>query len=80
MRKQRQNLASLEVFAEGDRAEEHPKYYKEIRLKYVLRGRGLREGAVKRAIHLSEERYCSVGANLKGVSKITITYLIQQEA
>jgi len=79
MRKQRQNLSSLEVFAEGDRAEEHPRYYEEIRLRYVLKGRALSEDAVKRAIKLSEEKYCSVGANLKGVSKITTTYTIEQE-
>jgi putative redox protein len=79
MRKQRQNLSSLEVLAEGDRAEEPPKYYKEIRLKYILKGKALREDAAKRAIQLSEEKYCSVGANLKGRSKITTSYVIEQE-
>lgn len=78
MEKQRQNLSALEVCAEGDRVDEHPRYYKEIRLRYVLKGKALSEDAVKRAIHLSEEKYCSVMANLRGVSRITTSYVIQE--
>ncbi|MFN3621975.1 MAG: OsmC family protein [Nitrososphaerales archaeon] len=77
LRKQRQNLSSLEVYAEGDRAEEPPRYYTQIRLKYILKGNALSEDAVKRAICLSEEKYCSVMANLRGMSKITTSYEIK---
>ncbi|MEM3386194.1 MAG: OsmC family protein [Nitrososphaerales archaeon] len=76
LKKQRQNLSLLEVHADGDRAEEPPKYYTQIRLKYILKGDALSEDAVKRAIRLSEEKYCSVMANLRGVSKITTSYEI----
>ncbi len=78
LRRQRQNLSSLEVYAEGDRADEHPRYYTEIRLKYLLKGNALSEEAVKRAIRLSEERYCSVMANLRGASKITTGYEVKE--
>ncbi len=79
MKKQRQDLAKVEVHVDGVRADEHPRYYKEIRLRYVLKGKAISEEASKKAISLSLERYCSAVANLRGVSKITSSYEIQED-
>jgi hypothetical protein len=42
-------------------------------------GKGLREKAVQDAIALSEERYCSVAATLRGVAEVTNEYTIVED-
>ena len=34
-------------------------------MEYLVRGEGIDEKAVRRAIELSEKKYCSVGATLR---------------
>lgn len=59
LEKQRQAVEGIEVHIVGERAESHPQVYTSLKLHYVIRGEGLSEAAVKRAIRLSEEKYCS---------------------
>lgn len=61
LKKQRQPVQGLELRISGERATEYPKVYQKVRIEYLLRGSGLNEKAVERAIKLSEEKYCSVG-------------------
>jgi putative redox protein len=42
----------------------------------VVSGRGIKEKAVADAIRLSEERYCSVSATVRGVAEIVTSYRI----
>lgn len=74
----RQKLVSLTVAASGIQNDEHPKYYKEIHLFYKAKGKDLDASRVERAIRLSEEKYCSVGATVSGKAKIFIKYSIEQ--
>jgi putative redox protein len=76
LQKSRQNLNGLEVRSRGVQNSKYPKYYKEIYLKYILKGVGLEKSRVERAIHLSEEKYCSVGATVSGKAKIFTSYEI----
>jgi len=76
LKKSRQKLTALEIQSRGIQESNHPRYYKEIHLKYILRGKDLVESRVARAIQLSEEKYCSVGATLKGRAKIMTSYEI----
>lgn len=76
LRKKRQNLTGFEVRVKGERAETHPMVYKEIRVEYIIEGKDISEDAVKRAILLSEEKYCSVEAMLRPAVKITSGYRI----
>ena len=66
LRKMRVNLESFEMEVKATRADEHPKVFKEIRLSYHLKT-GNDEDAEKvlKAVNLSQEKYCSVGAMLK---------------
>lgn len=73
--KKRQKLESLEMEVSGERADEPPKVWKKIDLVYKLRG-ALDEAAVKHAIALSEEKYCSVAAMLRQTAKITFRHEI----
>jgi putative redox protein len=79
LKKSRQKLSGLEVQSGGIQESDYPKYYKEIHLKYVLRGTNLEKSRVERAIKLSEDKYCSVGATLKGKAKIITSYEIANE-
>jgi putative redox protein len=47
-------------------------------LDYAITGRDLDPQKIERAIQLSEEKYCSVGATLAGVTKITHSYTITE--
>ncbi len=65
LRKERVPFASLEIDAEAERAKEDPKVFTKIWLHYKVRGNDLKDSAVKRAIDLSSEKYCSVEIMLR---------------
>jgi len=74
--KKRQKLEALEVEVSGERAAEPPTVWIKLEIVYRLRG-ALDEKAVKDAIQLSEERYCSVAAMLRKTAPIAFRYEIQ---
>ncbi len=80
LRRQRQDVTGLEVRVEASQQPDPPWTYDEVQLRYVVKGRGLRETLVERAIKLSEEKYCSVGATLSGRCKITSAFEIVEDA
>ena len=73
--KKRQRLESLEVTVSGERAQEPPAVWTKLEIVYKLRGQ-LEEQAVKHAIDLSEEKYCSVAAMLRKTASITFRFEI----
>ncbi len=79
LRKKRQDVKGLEVVVRAKRAESHPKKFTEIHLEYIVRGRSVSEEAVKRAVQLSMDRYCSVKASLEGVAGFSYNYRIEEE-
>ncbi|MEJ2156891.1 MAG: OsmC family protein [Desulfobacteraceae bacterium] len=76
MEKKRKPLTSLEVIATGERNEDPPWAYHHIHLKFVVSGRNLTEKALAQAIELSQEKYCSVAATVRGVADITTEFEI----
>jgi len=76
LKKKRQDVRNLEMNIKGERATEHPQKFTEITIEFVVTGRGLSEDAVKRAVELSMEKYCSVKATLEGVARINFTYRV----
>ncbi|HEY7098322.1 MAG TPA: OsmC family protein [Terriglobales bacterium] len=78
LRKKHEQLASLEVHAQAERAAESPTVYTEIKLVYRVGG-AVSKKAVEDAVRLSEEKYCSVAAMLNRSAKIsyTIEYVSQ---
>lgn len=71
LRKKREPFTSLEVSAEGQRAEDYPQVYTDIKLTYRVGGK-VSPKAVEDAVRLSKEKYCSVSAMLAKTAKITI--------
>jgi putative redox protein len=76
LEKKRKPLSFLEIVTIGEREDDPPWPYRTIHLKYRLAGKGLTEKAVADAIRLSEEKYCSVAATVRGVAKITTEFEI----
>jgi putative redox protein len=76
LKKKRQRLNSLEVEVSGERAKEPPTVWVKLEIVYRLKGH-LDEKAVKDAIQLSEDKYCSVAATLRKTAPITFRYEIK---
>jgi putative redox protein len=76
MAKKRQPMTNLQIKVEAERADTHPKVFTKIHLEYIAYGDGVDEQALKRAIELSEETYCSVQGMLKQSSEITSSFRI----
>jgi putative redox protein len=79
LEKKRLKLSLLEVITTGERDPEPPWAYRKIHVKYRLGGAGLTDKAVAQAIDLSQEKYCSVAATVRGVAQITTEYEILPE-
>ena len=75
LEKKRQRLESLEVICSGDRAADPPTVWTKLEILYRLRGQ-LDDAAVKHAIQLSENKYCSVAAMLKKTAALSWRYEI----
>jgi putative redox protein len=76
LRKKRQDVTGLEMNVKGEKSEAHPHVYREVRIEYVITGKDVQSEAVERAIGLSLEKYCSVGATLGKTAKIIHSYRI----
>ena len=74
LQKQRVALTGLKVTADAKQAPEPPWQFTDIHLHYDLYGRDLDPSKVARAIKLSEEKYCSVAATIRGVTNITHSF------
>ena len=75
-KKMRQDVTAVELNVTAERSEEHPKVYTRIDLEYVVTGKALEEEKVKRAIELSQEKYCSVSAMLRKACRVNYTIRI----
>jgi putative redox protein len=76
LKKKRQDLRGLEVNVLGQHSEEFPRPFVRIEVEYVVSGQGLSEKAVADAVRLSEEKYCSVAATVRGVAEVESSYRI----
>lgn len=71
LRKQRQDLRELKISAESTQDTEPPWRFRKIHIRYQVFGKGIDPDKVRRAILISEEKYCSVYATLKDALEIT---------
>ena len=71
LEKRKLDLTRLEVAVSGEQDADPPWAFRKIHLKYTLAGEGLTEEAARKAIELSESKYCSVAATVRGVAEIT---------
>lgn len=77
--KKRTPLSSLEIQTSAVQDDNAPWTFRKFHLKYILKGTGLTEKSVAQAITLSEEKYCSVAATVRGVAEVTTEFEILPE-
>ena len=77
LKKARQPVEDCLARIEAKRAEDMPSVFTDIHVHFVIKGRGVKESHVKRAIELSAEKYCSASIMLgRGGVNITHDYEI----
>ena len=71
LNKQKQDLSELKVTAESIQDDDPPWRFRKIHIHYQAIGKGIDPEKVRKAIQISEEKYCSVYATLKDAIEIT---------
>jgi len=80
LRKMKVPEYKLYIDVTGELTEEHPKIYHTITIEFKFIGNNLPESKIKKAVELSEVRYCGVSEMLRKASKlITIIYINGEE-
>jgi putative redox protein len=79
LKKKRQHVTGYRIEVSGDRREDSPRSYTRLEVKHIVRGRGVSGPALASAIELSDKKYCSVAATLRGSAEIVTTYEIVEE-
>ena len=80
LNKKRQKFTGLQIKVSGEQDADPPWTFRKIHVEYVVRGKGLSEKAVQQAIELSQDKYCSVAATVRGVAEITSSFQIMEES
>ncbi|EKE77120.1 OsmC family protein [Gallaecimonas xiamenensis] len=76
LEKARQDVQSVEVEIQGQRAEDYPKVFTDIELVFVVTGRQVQAKHVERAVNLSMEKYCSVSKMLEQAATVRHSFRI----
>ncbi|HEY3104619.1 MAG TPA: OsmC family protein [Pyrinomonadaceae bacterium] len=79
LKKKRQQVSDYRIEVSGERRDNHPRAYTRLHVKHVVHGRGISEQAVASAIELSDTKYCSVAATLRGTAEIISSYEIVED-
>ena len=76
LNKMRVGFSGLKIHLSADLTEEHPKVFKSIQMKCVFSGESLPMEKLEKAVRLSKEKYCGVGAMLAKACPITYEVLL----
>ena len=74
LQKGRHDIIDCETKISAQRVDSVPKVFNKIHLHFIVTGRNLKESAVKRAVQLSAEKYCSASIMLEKAVAITHDY------
>ena len=78
LRKARQSVTGCVVELDAERANEDPKVFTRIHLRYVVSGKALATAQVERAIKLSKEKYCSATIMLARAAEISYEFEVRE--
>jgi len=79
LKKSRQPIVDCVVELSAERADSVPAVFTAIHIHFIVTGRGLGDAAVKRAVELTAEKYCSASIMLGQVATITHDYEIIED-
>ncbi|MEZ5316272.1 MAG: OsmC family protein [Vicinamibacterales bacterium] len=77
IRKGRYDLEGLHLVFEGERAEEHPRRYLAMTLKFIVTG-DVPDHVVERAIDLSRTKYCTVWNTIRTDVRLDTSFEIRR--
>lgn len=72
-------LSNFNIIVEADLTEEHPKHYTTMHVIFEFTGKNLPYDKLKRAVELSEQRYCGVHAVYKKAMSMSSEIRIIEE-
>ena len=76
LKKMRVEFKALDIEVQGELTEEHPVYYKNMHVIYTITGSNLPLDKVEKAVRMSEETYCGVGALYRKAIPVTSEIVI----
>jgi putative redox protein len=79
LNKKRMPLSSMTIQVDAEQEEDPPWTFKKIHMHFQMAGKNLTEEDVHKAIELSESKYCSVAASLRGAVEITFSQEISND-
>jgi len=79
LKKMRVKVDDFNVNVEGELTEEHPKHFIHMHVIYEFTGKDLPMDKLKKAVSLSEERYCGVSATYREAMKLTSEIKIKEK-
>lgn len=71
LRKMRVAVDKCDVHVEANMTEEHPKQYDKMHVIYEFTGKNLPPDKLEKAVQMSEETYCGVGALYRRAIEVT---------
>lgn len=80
LQKSRVAVEDCEVQISAERVDATPAVFSKIHVHYIVKGEGLQDKQVKRAVNLTSEKYCSVSMMLKSSVEISYDYEIVDSA
>ena len=79
LKRGRHDVRGCEVKLNAERATSDPQVFTKIHMAFVVRGRGLAQAAVERAVQLSHEKYCSASAMLMKTAEMTTSVALIED-
>jgi putative redox protein len=80
LQKMRAVVTSFRIDYSGERNPTPPQYYTSMELVIHIAGENITPKKMDRAVSLSQEKYCSVYHSLRKDIRVTVKYLINEEA
>ena len=74
LEKRKVDLRGLEVSVSAEQEKDPPWTFRKFHLVYRITGSGIKPKDAELAIQLSQDKYCSVAATLRGAAEITWEY------
>ncbi len=76
LNKMRVELDDFEIKIQAELTDEHPKYYKKVKVDYHFYGNDLDTKKINKAVNLSVEKYCGVMEMFRQFAEVTTEIFI----
>lgn len=80
LQKMKAKLTNFKIEIIGERNPTPPQYFNAVEMILHISGENITQKQVERAVSLSQEKYCSVYHSLRKDLKVSVKYIINEEA